>query len=275
MKNSSRQTGNEFASIDWLHCHYSIKTSQLARLIQSLPIQAGDNVLDLGCGTGYFLDHFSQLVGPTGSVHGIDHDLELLKIAGKRLCHLVNNNWTLSKGDMFSCPDKLGDANRIILFNCLSYIHDVQSALEVIYDQMKPNSILVVKDFDASTSNYIPIDKSLHGGFIECLKCQTELQKENVLNKFVGSSLHGIASEISKGQSRSEIWSFIHAFPFSSAQVEFIRSTFISSLEIIGNECSNQITEYIKSQFTSDDAEFYLNPSSVYIDSEHVVILPK
>ncbi|MEL6186558.1 MAG: methyltransferase domain-containing protein, partial [Myxococcota bacterium] len=41
----------------------------------------GASVLDLGCGTGRDVYLFSQLVGPTGFVHGVDMTKEQLEVA--------------------------------------------------------------------------------------------------------------------------------------------------------------------------------------------------
>ena len=49
----------------------------------------GIKVLDLGCGTGYFSKILSDLVGPEGTVVGIDPDEERLKVAREK--HTASN----------------------------------------------------------------------------------------------------------------------------------------------------------------------------------------
>jgi ubiquinone/menaquinone biosynthesis C-methylase UbiE len=41
-------------------------------IIQQMPIEKGDKVLDIGCGFGYYSYHFSRAVGPGGQVYAID-----------------------------------------------------------------------------------------------------------------------------------------------------------------------------------------------------------
>ena len=42
------------------------------RLIEKLAVAPGEYVLDVGCGTGLLAEYVAGLVGPTGSVVGID-----------------------------------------------------------------------------------------------------------------------------------------------------------------------------------------------------------
>ncbi len=53
-------------------------------VLDLLTIKAGDSVLDAGCGTGTLAIAAKRLVGPTGSVHGIDASPEMIARAEKK-----------------------------------------------------------------------------------------------------------------------------------------------------------------------------------------------
>jgi protein-L-isoaspartate(D-aspartate) O-methyltransferase len=52
-----------------------------AFLIDQLDITAGENVLHLGCGTGYYTAIMAELIGPTGKITAIEIDVDLAEKA--------------------------------------------------------------------------------------------------------------------------------------------------------------------------------------------------
>lgn len=50
-----------------------------------LGLQAGDTVVDVGCGTGLNFAGLQRLVGPTGSIIGVDASAAMLDRAGRRV----------------------------------------------------------------------------------------------------------------------------------------------------------------------------------------------
>jgi SAM-dependent methyltransferase len=71
----------------------------LGRLLGSAAIQAGDTVLDIGCGTGASVMELSVIVGPEGAVQGCDISQVMLSHAGKRIAALGNTNADLILAD--------------------------------------------------------------------------------------------------------------------------------------------------------------------------------
>ncbi|MBD5207989.1 MAG: class I SAM-dependent methyltransferase [Bacteroidales bacterium] len=59
-------------------------------ILSKLPLSEGQNILDLGTGTGILIPYLSEIVGPKGRVVGIDLSEGMLSRARKKYGHLGN-----------------------------------------------------------------------------------------------------------------------------------------------------------------------------------------
>ena len=86
-------------------------------LIRSLKLKAGDNVADIGVGTGYFARRIARVIGPKGTVYGVDIQPEMLELLAKNLgklgikngdvVHSVNGHDLTSMSSALSAFDSL------------------------------------------------------------------------------------------------------------------------------------------------------------------------
>jgi ubiquinone/menaquinone biosynthesis C-methylase UbiE len=95
------------AAASWLEeqsLHPFIREVAL-RSLARLAVQAGESVLDVGCGTGVFLPGLAELVGPTGRVVGLDYAPAFLADARERLAKTdVGDRVELVEGDAQRLP---------------------------------------------------------------------------------------------------------------------------------------------------------------------------
>ena len=68
--------------------------------VRSLRLQAGDTVVDLGCGTGINIPLLLEAVGPSGRVIGVDLSKEMLSNALERVQRLRADNVNLVVADL-------------------------------------------------------------------------------------------------------------------------------------------------------------------------------
>ena len=82
-----RYKGREIADVmtfhgaPWLERESRIEEEDPDALLALLPIEAGDTVVDMGCGSGYYARRMAQRVGPEGKVLCVDIQPEMLEIA--------------------------------------------------------------------------------------------------------------------------------------------------------------------------------------------------
>lgn len=63
---------------------------KVREILHIIGIKPGDAVADIGCGTGVLIPRLSELVGPDGSVAGIDFSQGMLEVARKKCKGLPN-----------------------------------------------------------------------------------------------------------------------------------------------------------------------------------------
>src|SRR5262249_46490595 len=68
------------------------------------PVQPGDRVLDIGCGSGATSIALARLVGPTGQVTGIDVSGSMIELARKRSVGMGNLDWLLADAAAHDFP---------------------------------------------------------------------------------------------------------------------------------------------------------------------------
>lgn len=115
----------------------------------------GDTVIDVGCGTGVFLE---TALGkcPNLRVQGFDPDARALAIAGERLAKF-GGRAVLTKAFAETLP--VAEASVDICFSSLAFHHMPDSikkqAIQEMYRVLKPDGRLVIADFGPTKSVFV------------------------------------------------------------------------------------------------------------------------
>lgn len=110
------------------------------RIIEELNPQKGDKIMDLGCGTGYYLFLLSSLPIDL-NLTGFDNDEKALTEARESL---KGRSIKFVLGDSHRLPFKINSFDKIVASEVLEHLEDDQQALGEISKILKPNGILVI-----------------------------------------------------------------------------------------------------------------------------------
>lgn len=116
------------------------------RMLRAAGICAGMHVLDVGCGVGDVSFLLSALVGPQGSVVGVDLDQDALQVADERRVAQGLTNIFFSQGDARSIQvERPFDAaiGRLVLM----YTSDPTAALRLIAERIRPGGVVVFHEW--------------------------------------------------------------------------------------------------------------------------------
>jgi SAM-dependent methyltransferase len=110
------------------------------------PINAGDAVLDVGCGAGVDTLFSAKRTGPSGKVVGIDLTPAMLERAKKNLSMTDLKNVRLEEGSVENLPFADEDFDVVTSNGALNLVPDKARAFGEIYRVLKPGGRLMVAD---------------------------------------------------------------------------------------------------------------------------------
>lgn len=125
----------------------------------ALGARSGDRVLDVGCGPGFYVRELLEVVGPDGSVVGVDASADMLAVAAKRA--EGRGKVEFHEADATSLPVLDASFERALSVQVLEYVQDVSAALGEIHRALRPGGRVVVWDVDWATVSWHATDGEL------------------------------------------------------------------------------------------------------------------
>lgn len=134
-----------------------------------LDLRAGNTVVDVGCGTGLNFAGLQRLIGPTGSIIGVDASAAMLDRAGSRLARHRWSNVELIEADASDVdPDELLTAGKArvdaaIASYALSLMPNWPQAWALMLDLVRPGGRLAVIDMalpDGAARAFAPLARA-------------------------------------------------------------------------------------------------------------------
>ncbi len=121
---------------------------QRDRVVESLELRPGDQVADIGSGSGYFVFALAKAVGPDGKVYAVDIDKEMNDLVAERVKQegVRNVEVILAKRDDPLLPSSGVDL--IFTSNAYHHFDNRVSYLKNLRKYLRANGRIAVIDFD-------------------------------------------------------------------------------------------------------------------------------
>lgn len=110
------------------------------KIIEEINPEVGEKIVDLGCGTGYYLFLLSSL-GVRLNLTGFDFDEKALKEAKDLLTERKIN---FAVGNLHKIPFKDQSFDKAVMSEVLEHVENDEKALQEVYRILKPNGVLVI-----------------------------------------------------------------------------------------------------------------------------------
>ena len=123
-----------------------LRISEPFSILSHSELKNGMNLIDLGCGTGYYTIPASHIV-KNGLIYAIDIQTEMFETLHKKLNKLSIKNIHVIRSELHNLPIKAESLDIALLINALHELHDRQSFLEEICRILKDNGKISIVDW--------------------------------------------------------------------------------------------------------------------------------
>lgn len=172
-----------FAWLDRIDAHPL--TQEIKRRMSELsPVEAGDRVLDVGCGLGHELARLAERVGRRGRAVGIDANPAMIAEAQRRAAEAwFPSQYEVGDAHELDFADDMFDLCRTE--RVLRYLRDPQAAVREMARVTRPGGSVLAFDFDSDQTIVDAPDRSLTRRVAEVLDAA-------VPNPWIGRQMYAV-----------------------------------------------------------------------------------
>ena len=116
--------------------------SFLKQFVPLFGILAGQNVLDVGTGTGILIPFLHKAVGSKGHITAVDYAQNMVDVCKAKHAHLPNVSVMVANAESLQFPDASFDA--ITCFGVFPHLENKKVALKQFHRVLKPKGRLII-----------------------------------------------------------------------------------------------------------------------------------
>ena len=144
----------------WLERPEREREEGTTEMINCLKLKPGDNVADIGVGTGYIARRMARVIGPKGTVFGVDIQREMLALLEKNMKKLGLNNVKGVRGTISDPKLKPNSLDLVIMVDVYHEFSHPYEMMQGIVKALKPGGRVAFVEYRGEDPK-VPI-KRLH-----------------------------------------------------------------------------------------------------------------
>ncbi len=125
-------------------------------LLQRAGVQAGDQVLDWGCGAGFFALPAARLVGEAGIVTAVDVQVEMVAATQQAAVKAALANIKVMAAGEYELPTELPAFDWVLLAYILHEVHEPGRLLALSQGVLKPGGRLLIVEWPQEAGSHGP-----------------------------------------------------------------------------------------------------------------------
>ena len=169
-------SGQPLSSSQWLENHHKAKLPERTAFAKTILKDFNPKrIIDLGCGTGLWLDLFNKVVPYDCEFIGVDTNSDSITEAQHK-SKLWNRKSQFITCDMFHELEEIPNGDLFLAFNVFPYIPNPEIFIEAIQSKMNNGAKFAIRQYDGDTMRFGPMPS------------ETRLSMDNSLYSAVGHS---------------------------------------------------------------------------------------
>lgn len=128
-----------------------IKTLQIA------DVQPSQNILEVGCGTGFFTIPAAKMIGDKGNLIAMDASSGFLKVVTKKVKNTNLNNVSIVQRDALNTGLETASIDKVLLFGVIPFpLLPLDKLLPEMHRVLKPDATMAVWLFPPMVHAWVP-----------------------------------------------------------------------------------------------------------------------
>lgn len=157
MSSWRNESGRPLASDAWLLAHHQAKLEERRAFAQRILERHPRRIVDLGCGTGLWLDLLAANAPAQCELIGLDTDDAALDIALTR-AQTWPQSHRFDRLDLETQTDQLPLADVFLAFNVFPYVSQPKALLRQLKEKLNAGGCVVVRQYDGALLRMGPMD---------------------------------------------------------------------------------------------------------------------
>lgn len=242
MSTQRNNSGFQLSDSTWLENHHNAKKDLRYEFAQKLALRKPKTIVDIGCGTGLWLNIFNEVLPKDCKFIGVDFDINSLKEAESRAkdwnrdCEWISLN--VNKD-----AEKIPKADLALIFNFSSYIEDLDSFLAILSKERGFKEI-ALRQFAGDEIKFGPFAPTIHTQIDQSIK--NSIGSSRQIRYFDMDRLISAANSSKRTVTLNNFELFKAFSPFDNNTFPYIKETAEWTLDRVSNNEKPYIQNWLK-----------------------------
>jgi SAM-dependent methyltransferase len=246
-------TGRPLASPCWLETHHLAKLPERIAFARKLAQLRPSRIVDLGCGTGLWLDALDSLMPTSCEFIGLDSDPAILARAEER-ARRWRRRARFEQCDIGSEASGIPAADLTLLFNVVPYLQD-PSELFVTLATREPRGTVAIRQYDGGALRFGPMDTEVRARIDASLR-NSVVSSEQFRHYDMDRLFPFLYSPSFKNR-RVEFELFERTAPYSEQFLEYARATLAWTLDLVSEDAATLLSRWQEAFLTNSSSIGY------------------